>query len=261
MRLLKIAICALALAAFTAPSAHADDWNKKTFLTFSGPVQVPGVTLPAGTYMFKLADLETNRHVVQIFDKDGGKLIATFLTVPDYKTEAPKDNVVMFEERPRNMPAAVKAWWYVGDPTGDEFVYPKSQAMKIAKATHESVLASNDEKAGASKGTKVGRVNESGEVRAQNEPGSPLHPSAPAATGTTGTTAATTGTSASQGTTTGTTARRSTNAQPTTAAPAKTTRTELPRTASSLPLMELLALASFVGAFIVRSQRKRIGNA
>src|SRR4051794_27254277 len=60
MRLLKIAVCAFALAAFTAPRAHADEWNKKTFLTFSGPVQVPGTTLPAGTYMFKLADLETN---------------------------------------------------------------------------------------------------------------------------------------------------------------------------------------------------------
>jgi len=263
MRLLKIAVCTLALAAFTAPRANADEWNKKTLLTFSGPVQVPGITLPAGTYMFKLADLETNRHVVQIFDKDGGKLIATFLTVPDYKLDAPKDNVVMFEERPRNMPPAVKAWWYVGDPTGDEFVYPKSQAMKIAQATHQSVLASNEEKAGVAKGAKVGRVNETGEMRAQNEPGSPTHPSAPAtATGTTGTTtgttAKTTGTSASRGTTTGittgTTARQSTNAQPS----AGKTRTELPRTASSLPLIALCAFASFAGAFVVRSQRKRM---
>ena len=265
MRLLKIATCVLALAAFTAPRAHADEWNKKTFLTFSAPVQVPGTTLPAGTYMFKLADLETNRHVVQIFDKDGGKLIATFLTVPDYKLDPPKDNVVMFEERPRNMPQAVKAWWYVGDTTGDEFVYPKSQALKIAKATHESVLASNDDKAGAAKGAKIGRVTETGEMRAQNEPGSPTHPSASApATGTTGTTAATTGTttgtSASRATTTGTTAARSSSAPAATSARARRTRTELPRTASSLPLMQLLALAALAGAFVVRSQRKRTGE-
>lgn len=236
MRLLKIAVCAFALAAFTAPRAHADEWNKKTFLTFSGPVQVPGTTLPAGTYMFKLADLETNRHVVQVFDKDGGKLIATFLTVPDYKLDPPKNNVVMFEERPRNMPQAVKAWWYVGDTVGDEFVYPKSQAWKIAKATHQPVLASNDDKVGATKGTKIGRVAESGDMTAENEAASAPRSSAPPRT------AATTGTSAAA----------------TTSETAKRTRTELPRTASSLPLFALFALASFVGAFGVRSLRNRI---
>ncbi len=239
MRLLKIAICALALAAFTAPSAHADDWNKKTFLTFSGPVQVPGTTLPAGTYMFKLADLESNRHVVQIFDKDGRQLLATFLTVPDYKLDVPKDNVVMFEERPRGMPQAMKAWWYVGDPTGEEFVYPKSQAWKIAKSTHEPVLSTADDKSGAMKGTKVGRVGESGELTAENESPRTARPSASSqAAGTTGSIAQNT----------------------TTAAPAKKGRTELPRTASPLTLFELLAAASLAGAFGVHELRKRIGR-
>lgn len=225
MRLLTIAACACAFAAFTAPPAHADEWNKKTLLTFSGPVQVPGTTLPAGTYVFKLADLESNRHVVQIFDKNGSKLIATFLTVPDYRLDPPKDHVVMFEERPRNMPQAVKAWWYAGDTTGDEFVYPKSQAWKIAKATHKPVLATNDDTLGTSKGAKVGRVDENGEMVADNE----TRRTTSHAEGTTGTTAAA----------------------------AKRTRTELPRTASSQSLVELIAFASFAGAFGVRQMRRR----
>ncbi len=253
MRVLKIAICAIALATFMAPRAHADEWNKKTFLTFSGPVQVPGTTLPAGTYMFKLADLESNRHVVQIFDKDGRQLLATFLTVPDYKLDAPKDNVVMFEERPRGMPQAVKAWWYVGDPTGDEFVYPKSQAWKIAKATHESVLSTDDEgTAHAKKGAKVGRIAENGELTAENESPRTARPSASSqAAGTTGTTTA----KEPQSATTGTTAQNST-----TAASAKRGRTELPRTASPLTFVELLAAASLAGAFGIRQLRKRIGT-
>jgi hypothetical protein len=238
MRLLRIVCCAALLAAFAVPNAHADERNKKTFLTFSGPVQVPGTTLPAGTYMFKLADLETNRHVVQIFNKDGSKLIATFLTVPDYRLDAPKNNVVMFEERPRGMAQAVKAWWYVGDPTGDEFVYPKSQAFKIAKATHEPVLAMNDDNKTAStdemKGRKIGRARESGDMTAENDTSSASHR------------AETTGTSGTQA-----------NDRMTSATPAKPVRT-LPRTASSLTLFELLAAAAIAGAFGVRQLRKRI---
>jgi hypothetical protein len=70
MRVLKCLCCAAALTLLLAPGARADEWNKKTILTFSGPVQIPGATLPAGSYVFKLADIPSNRHVVQVFDKD-----------------------------------------------------------------------------------------------------------------------------------------------------------------------------------------------
>jgi hypothetical protein len=248
--------CAIALTVFTVPNAHADEWNKKTFLTFSGPVQVPGTTLPAGTYVFKLADLETNRHVVQIFDKDGGKLIATFLTVPDYKLDVPKDHVVMFEERPRGMPQAIKAWWYVGDPTGDEFVYPKSQAAAIAKATHEPVLATNDETKGAStdrmKGRRIGRVRENGEMSAENEGAAAPTTGASAARGT----SSKTGTSGTPDA--GANDRSSTGRSAAAAPTTKSTRRELPQTASSLTLFELLAAAAVAGALGVHVVRKRL---
>jgi hypothetical protein len=300
MRLTRIMCCAAVIAAAAAPAAHADEWNKKTYLTFSGPVQIPGTTLPAGTYTFQLADLESNRHVVQILDKESGKLIATFLTVPDYKLDASDKNVVMFEERPSGMPAAIKAWFYPGDTTGDEFVYPKSQALKIAKETHSSVLSMNDDTTGTTtdsmKGAKVGRVNENGE--AVNDSGKPTQPAAgttasgstatTAATGTT--TAGTTGTSASAAganatrPTTGTTATtaQSTTAPRATTAPrtssvgtsgqaeanagndttVKKSRKQLPRTGSELALFELLSAASFAGVFGLRQLRKRIsGNA
>src|SRR2546430_17724033 len=70
MRVVKALCCAAALVVSVAPGARADEWNKKTILTFSGPVQIPGATLAEGTYVFKLADLQRNRHVVQAFDKD-----------------------------------------------------------------------------------------------------------------------------------------------------------------------------------------------
>src|ERR1035441_6907776 len=73
MKLFKAAttVCCMALTAvILAPSAKADDWNRKTTITFSGPVEIPGVhltgwgVLPAGTYVFKILDSQSDRHIV-----------------------------------------------------------------------------------------------------------------------------------------------------------------------------------------------------
>jgi hypothetical protein len=245
----KVVCCAAALAALTAGGARADEFNKKTFLTFSGPVQIPGTTLPAGTYVFQLADLESNRHVVQIFNKEDGKLIATFLTIPDTRLDAPSNPVVMFEERPRGMPQAIKAWWYPGDTTGDEFVYPKHQALEIAKATHQPVLAINDDTRRTTpesmKGATVARVNENGDAAEANA--SNAKPAAPASAAAT----VQTPKPASGPAVTGTTGQN--NAGDTTA---KKSRKRLPRTASDLGLFELLAAASLAGFLVARQLRK-----
>src|SRR6266540_4714575 len=163
MRVLKSVCCAAALLVLLAPGARADDWNKKTFLTFSGPVQVPGATLPAGTYTFKLADLSGNRHVVQIFDKEEKKIYSTILAIPNERIEPTDDPVVLFAERPAGSPQAVKVWYYPGNRIGNEFVYPKRQAIEIARASHTTVLARNDASSDM-KSAEVGRVDENGRM-------------------------------------------------------------------------------------------------
>src|SRR5437764_635511 len=179
MRVITAFWCAAAITAFVAPAAHADEWNKKTILTFSGAVQVPGATLPAGSYVFKLADIPGNRHVVQVFDKDEKKIYTTILAIPNDRLEATDKPVVLFAERASGSPQAVKVWYYPGDRIGDEFVYPKSQAMRIAKETHSRVLAYNDDNetvtntAGevptAMKNAQVGYFDENGNWQAQNQ--------------------------------------------------------------------------------------------
>src|SRR5437764_4722473 len=195
LRGLRVLCCALAIAAFVTPSARADEWNKQTFLTFSAPVQVPGATLPAGTYMFKLADLQGNRHVVQIFDKDGAKLYTTILAIPDERLEPAAKPLVMFTETPAGSPAAVKAWFYPGDTIGNEFVYPRREAMMIAQATHQPGLSRSDESSDMKSG-EVARIDESGNSVNTDEHAKAKEGSAvTGTTGTTGTTATgTTGT-------------------------------------------------------------------
>src|SRR5439155_18644110 len=73
MRRWLIACSVALLAAGFAATAYADEWNKLTYLTFSGPVNMPGITLPAGTYRFELADPDSSRRVVRVSEKDGTK--------------------------------------------------------------------------------------------------------------------------------------------------------------------------------------------
>src|ERR1700716_440883 len=155
MRLVKAICCAAALTAVMAPGARADEWNKKTILTFSGPVQIPGATLPAGSYVFKLADIPGNRHVVLVFDKDEKKIYTTLLAVPNQRMEPTDKPIILFSERATGSPQAVKVWYYPGETIGNEFVYPKTQAIRIAKETHQPVLAMNDDASATSIASEV----------------------------------------------------------------------------------------------------------
>src|SRR5207248_2162686 len=170
MRVLKTLCCAAMLMALAAPGARADEWNKKTILTFSGPVQIPGATLTAGSYVFKLADLDGNRHVVQVFDKSETKIVTTILAIPNDRLEPADEPLILFSERAAGSPQAVKVWFYPGERVGNEFVYPKSQAMKIAAANHESVLAMDDANtADGFKTAKIGRFDEKGVWQAEGD--------------------------------------------------------------------------------------------
>ena len=60
----------LLVGLLSATSIRADEWNKKTVVTFTEPVQIPGAVLPAGTYVFKLMDSASDRNIVQIFNAD-----------------------------------------------------------------------------------------------------------------------------------------------------------------------------------------------
>jgi len=140
-------VCAMALmGGMLAPGARADDWNRKTTITFSGPVEIPGVhlagwgVLPAGTYVFKILDSQSDRHIVQIFNRDETTIYATILAIPNYRLKATDKTVITFRERPAGEPEALRAWFYPGRNWGEEFVYPKAKAIELAKSTNTPVL-------------------------------------------------------------------------------------------------------------------------
>jgi hypothetical protein len=134
-----ILFAGLAFLAGMAPRAMADDWDQKTIFTFSGPVEIPGQVLPAGTYVFKLADSSSDRNIVQVFSQDEKHLYGTFLAIPDQRLHPSGKPIITFDERAAGSPEAVRAWFYPGDDTGHEFVYPKEKALALAKANNTPV--------------------------------------------------------------------------------------------------------------------------
>jgi hypothetical protein len=135
------AMLVFGLAALGAliPRVEADEWDQKTIVTFSGPVEIPGQALPAGTYVFKLADSPSDRNIVQIFSANERHLLGTFLAIPDYRLQPAGTTIITFDERPAGSPEAVKAWFYPGENYGHRFVYPKPKALELAKANNTPV--------------------------------------------------------------------------------------------------------------------------
>ena len=122
-----------------APTLHADQWNKRTIMTINESIQVPGRVLEPGQYVMKLLDSPSNRHVVQIFDKDEQHLITTVLAIPNYRLQPTGSTQFGFWETPVGQPKALRSWFYPGDNFGQEFAYPKTEAMTIAASVHQSV--------------------------------------------------------------------------------------------------------------------------
>ena len=127
-------LCFFALAFATyAPSAYANTWNQSTELTFNSPVQIPGAVLPAGTYWFVLADMPSDRSVVEIFNHNHTCLLATDMTVPTYRDQRTSKTEIRFAERPHGSPVAILQWFYPGRLQGHEFLYRHKEERELVR--------------------------------------------------------------------------------------------------------------------------------
>lgn len=274
-RFTSIAV-AVFTAAFltTATSASAQDSNidQRTNLTFSGPVQMPGLTLPAGKYVFRLADTALH-NVMQVFDANETHILGQWFFVPANRTseqqsEANGKPVVMFREMPEGVTPAIHYFFYPTDLTGKEFIYPKDQAVKIAAATHENVLATDTD---VDKGgnAHVFRVDPNGteaqydaNAKAENSKPEPAPSTASLnsqadvnnspASGPPASAPARQSASASQSVTQPVGTSGSAQQAP---APRQQAAAELPKTASPLPLIGLFGLLAIAAGFGLRLAR------
>jgi hypothetical protein len=253
------------LAAATSVSAQDSNVDQRTYLTFSGPVQMPGVTLPAGKYVFKLAPTALH-NVMQVFDGEEKHIIGQWFFVAAERTTEEQSRadgkpVVMFREMPEGVTPAIHYFYYPTDLRGKEFIYPKEQAVKIAAATHETVLATDSDAATGGE-AHVFRVEPNGDTASNTStPETKTDASATASLNSqsdlnnspaSGPPAAVNSQpSSSDNQVTGTSGR----ADQTNNAPRQQAASELPKTASPYGLIGLLGLLSLASGFGLRLAR------
>jgi hypothetical protein len=138
----------IASALFFEVAAHADEWDLTTKLTFSEPVQIPGQVLPAGTYLFKLANNASDRHIVQVFNSDGTALYATLMAISTQRRDPSGKSVVTFAEQGAGRPEALVKWFYPGETTGNEFVYSKQEEKQLAQDKQQTIFVKDAAESG-----------------------------------------------------------------------------------------------------------------
>jgi hypothetical protein len=252
MKTLKgiIALCCIAAfgAAIATINVNADAWNKKTVITITEPMQIPGATLTPGKYVFKLMDSSSNRHIVQVFNEDEKTVINTILAIPNQRLQPTGKSEFGFWEMPAGSTPALRSWFYPGDNSGQEFAYPKQEATKLSALVKEEVPSfSEEEYAQATQVTPAPEQAKAEEVKAPEPPPQPApapevavaEPAKPAPV---------------------------VQEPPAPRAPVETRSTEtqasvddtLPATASPLPVLGLLGLLSVGLGAVLRTLRSRM---
>lgn len=136
-----LSVLALSMMGVLAPSMKADEWDKKTYITIDRSIEVERAVLPAGSYVLKLVDLPSDRHLVRIMNAEETRVIATVSTVPILRLVAADDSEFRFRSFETGRPPALRAWFYPGDPVGFEFKL--SDRTPVESAKREGTAATN----------------------------------------------------------------------------------------------------------------------
>ena len=119
-------------------------------------MEIPGKVLLAGTYVFKLADPESDSNVVQVFNADGTVLYATLPTIAADRQKPTGHTVITLAEQGTGEPDALLKWFYPGREIGNEFLYPEQKEKKLA---HERQLTIVTDQPTASSSDATGSGN------------------------------------------------------------------------------------------------------
>jgi hypothetical protein len=128
---------------FLAPTTtHASEWDLMTKFTVNHSFEVPGMTLQPNTrYTIRLLDSPGTRNVVEVLNADQTKLLTHFMAISDERLEPVDRTTITFIETQPGYPMPIKEWFYPGRNIGLEFIYPKEQALEIARHAKEPILS------------------------------------------------------------------------------------------------------------------------
>jgi hypothetical protein len=124
-----VTACAIAfLGLVPLATASARTIDSRTYFTFSTPVELPGVMLQEGEYLFRIIDTTGSRRIVQVLSADGNHVYGMFHTIPGQRLDKRSEEAELrFWETSSILPRAIRTWWYPGDSEGREFLYPEER--------------------------------------------------------------------------------------------------------------------------------------
>jgi hypothetical protein len=131
--IIPLALAAMFLTLSLSCDAKADDWDKKTVVTFDQDVEIPGQVLPAGTYVFKLLRRSSNRSVVQVWSEGESQLLATLITIGDSCPNPSGDPYFVLDTSgtEEGFPPAIVSWFFAGSNDGRDFIYSGYSESRI----------------------------------------------------------------------------------------------------------------------------------
>jgi hypothetical protein len=120
----RIGCAAAALALLVTASGHAWGVSHENNLTFSRPIALPGVILPAGSYTFDLGGSPTRLDIVVVRNKARTKVFYMgFTNTVQRPASMSKTRAITFGEASANEPPPIAAWYEIGDSLGHQFLY------------------------------------------------------------------------------------------------------------------------------------------
>jgi hypothetical protein len=116
-----LALAVIGVLAVASAHAWSTDIN---YLTFSGPVALPGVTLPAGTYSFRTPS-SSDKNIVQVMNRAETKSYYMGITMPVHRPRATTELLVTVGEAPARQARPIQAWFPQGQIEGHAFIYTR----------------------------------------------------------------------------------------------------------------------------------------
>jgi hypothetical protein len=113
-----LVVLALSAGVFAGP------FGNTMYLTFNRPVGLPGVTLPAGSYVFERVETASRIDLVQVRSRDRSTVYLTaFTRMVDRPGDLRPGQVVTFREAKAGAPPQIATWFPAGEPRGHQFIY------------------------------------------------------------------------------------------------------------------------------------------
>jgi hypothetical protein len=123
-KLFHVVCGAVLLGVLATASTGAVGDSRLTYFTFNRSVQLPGVSLPAGTYAFSLPMGASSWNLVRVTNKEGTQVYLTaFTRIVDRPADSRLDAVIMFGETSGNVAPPIKVWFPQGERAGRQFIY------------------------------------------------------------------------------------------------------------------------------------------